>query len=359
MKRKIVYSMTLLLIIGLVTSFLIISRGRASQPIPSSSVNPELKSLVAAPGRVEPISEEINLGADISGKIKEVLVEEGDQIKEGQVIAVLENDDYRAQVSSAEAMLKLKEAELRRIINGARNQERRGAWAEVKEAQAVMKNAQADLERRRALYRKGIIAREEVERTERDYNVAKARYEATVEHHSLIDDEAREEDRSKAEADVALAKAEQDEAQAILEKTIIRSPVTGVVLRKHLNAGEVVSNTSNITTPIVTVADNSTLRVRVDVDETDVGKVEIDQKAYVTADAYGNEKFWGRVVRIGQVLGKKSFQTDEPTERVDTKVLETLIELDNVYKLPIGLRVDTFIIVNKEPGANLTQTSNR
>jgi ABC exporter DevB family membrane fusion protein len=345
MKRKIVYSTTLLLIIGLVTSFLIISRGRASQQSPTSSVKSGLNNLVAAPGRVEPISEEINLGADISGKIKEVLVEEGDRVKKGQVVAILENENYQAQVSSAQAMLKLKEAELRRIINGARNQERRGAWAEVKEAEAVMKNARADLERRRTLYRKGIIAREEVERAEREYSVAKARYEAAVEHHGLIDDEAREEDRSKAEADVALAKARLDEARAILEKTIIRSPVTGVVLRKHLNTGEVISNTSNITMPIVTVADNSTLRVRVDVDETDVGKVQIGQKAYVTADAYGNEKFWGHVTRIGQVLGKKNIRTDEPTERVDTKILETLIELGNAHKLPIGLRVDAFIVV--------------
>jgi hypothetical protein len=86
--------------------------------------------------------------------------------------------------------------------------------------------------------------------------------------------------------------------------------------------------------------------VRVDVDETDVGKVHVGQKAYVTADAFGRQKFWGHVVRVGQQLGPKNIRTDEPTERVDTKILETLVELDPGAELPDGLRVDAFIVPN-------------
>jgi hypothetical protein len=82
----------------------------------------------------------------------------------------------------------------------------------------------------------------------------------------------------------------------------------------------------------------------VDVDETDVSKVRVGQGAYVTADAFGKQKFWGRVVRIGQQLGPKNVRTDEPTERVDKKILETLVELDQGGDLPVGLRVDAFIV---------------
>jgi HlyD family secretion protein len=82
----------------------------------------------------------------------------------------------------------------------------------------------------------------------------------------------------------------------------------------------------------------------VDVDETDVSKVRAGQKAYVTADAFGKQKFWGRVVRVGQQLGPKNVRTDEPTEKVDTKILETLVELDPDVRLPDGLRVDAFIV---------------
>ena len=94
------------------------------------------------------------------------------------------------------------------------------------------------------------------------------------------------------------------------------------------------------------MADVTILRVRADVDETDVGKVRLGQRAYVTADAYGDRKFWGRVRRIGQVLGKKRVRTDEPTERVDTKILETLIELDRGQRLHLGLRVNSFILLD-------------
>ena len=132
--------------------------------------------------------------------------------------------------------------------------------------------------------------------------------------------------------------------RAQLEKTSIRSPLTGVILRKYLNAGESVWSSPNSPShPIVTVADVTTLRMRAEVDETEVGKVQVGQRAYVMADAYSRQKFWGRVTRIGQVLGKKRIRTDEPTERVDTKILEALIELDKGQQLQLGLRVDAFI----------------
>jgi len=66
----------------------------------------------------------------------------------------------------------------------------------------------------------------------------------------------------------------------------------------------------------------------------DVSKVRAGQKAYVTADAFGKQKFWGQVVRVGQQLGPKNVRTDEPTERVDTKILETLVELAPARNCP-------------------------
>ena len=95
--------------------------------------------------------------------------------------------------------------------------------------------------------------------------------------------------------------------------------------------------------PIVTLADRSRVRVRVDVDEADVARLREGQSAYVTADAFGDRRFAGRVVRVGQMLGRKNVRTDEPTERVDTKILETLIELIDGGDLPLGLRVQAFI----------------
>jgi ABC exporter DevB family membrane fusion protein len=214
----------------------------------------------------------------------------------------------------------------------------------VNEAKAVMENAQSELHRRQELFSAGVVSREELDRYGREADVAKAKYEAAVQQHALVDDHAREEDRSLAEADLKLAEAQLEEAQARYEKTFIRSPIDGSVLRKHHRSGESVSNSSTVPDPILTIGDRQTLRVRVDVDETDVSKVRVGQKAYVTADAFGKQKFWGHVVRVGQQLGPKNVRTDEPTEKVDTKILETLVELDSGSTLPDGLRVDAFIV---------------
>lgn len=304
--------------------------------------------LIAGPGRVEPVSEDIKLGSELSGKLKSVNVEEGDQIHRGQVLAVLENDDYIAQVHSAEAEVRAKEATLEKVLNGARAQERSEALSTVRAAQAVMENAEAQKNRYQKLFAAGVVSREEAERYDREFNVAKAQYQEQVQHHSLVDDNARHEDVAFARADVQLARAQLQEARAKYEKTLIKSPIDGTVLRKHHRSGESVSNSSTVPDPILTIGDKDILRVRMDVDETDVDRVHVGQKAYVTADAYGKRKFWGRVVRVGEQLGPKNVRTDEPTERVDVKILETLVELDKGVQLPVGLRVDTYVVTDGE-----------
>jgi HlyD family secretion protein len=88
------------------------------------------------------------------------------------------------------------------------------------------------------------------------------------------------------------------------------------VLRKHHRSGESVSNSSTSPDPVLTVGDRVKLRVFVDVDETDVSKVHVGQRAYVTADAYGGQKFWGHVARVGQQLGPRFLL--RPRSRMDS-----------------------------------------
>ncbi len=330
----------------LLTTTLVFSARKAHESAESAKVAAATheRFLVAGPGRVEPASEDIKIGSELSGRLKSVYVEEGDSIHHGQVLAELENADYRAQVESARANVIAKEAVLRKVVNGARRQERDEALSSVSEAKAVMENAKSELRRRQELFSAGVVSREELDRYSREADVAKAKYDAAVQQHALVDDRAREEDRSFAEADVKLAQAQLEEAEARYAKTFIRSPIDGTVLRKHHRNGESVSNSSTVPDPVLTIGDRKALRVRMDVDETDVSKVTVGQRAYVTADAYGKQKFWGHVVRVGQQLGPKNVRTDEPTEKVDTKILETLVELDAGSKLPDGLRVDAFIV---------------
>jgi HlyD family secretion protein len=192
---------------------------------PRASAKPMTKDwIVAGAGRVEPESEDIKLGAELSGKLKAVYVEEGDHVVKGQLLAELENTDYRAQIASARAELEQREAELRKVLNGARREERREAYSSVEQTQAVMLNAETEMQRRQKLFAAGVISREEAEQYAKEYDVAKAKYQESVEHHKLVDEAAREEDRSIAEANLSAARARLEQAEALYAKTFLRSP---------------------------------------------------------------------------------------------------------------------------------------
>jgi HlyD family secretion protein len=313
-----------------------------------ASVAPEAPAsaaptLIAGPGRVEPVSEEIDVAPELSGTLAAVLVDEGDVVQAGQILARLQDGDYQARLTAAEARMRVAEAERLRLQNGARPEERREALAVRNQAEASLEHARLEVERSRRLFAEGVIARDVLDRAERDWRVASARQTETAERLATVDADARADELGRADAHVALARATVAEARAVLDKTVVRAPMAGVVLRRHKQAGESVSVDSP-GAAIVTMADTRTLRVRVDVDERDVAAVRVGQSAWVTADAYGETRFEGRVVRVGGMLGRKNVRTDEPAEKVDTKVLETLVELEPGVRLPIGLRVDAFLV---------------
>jgi ABC exporter DevB family membrane fusion protein len=315
-------------------------RSAAAPPVFQSIVN---KTVVAGPGLVEPNSEDVKVGSEIAGKLKQVLAEEGDQVKKGQFLAVLVNDDYQAQVEASRAQLHQAQAAYDKILNGSRPQERKQSLASMQQAETVESNARSDFERSQKLFDAGIISREVMDHAQRDFKVAGDQLEAARQQFHLIDDRQREEDIAAARAQVELAQAQLEGNQALYQKTFLRAPFDGTILRKHHRAGESITNSSVTPDPVFTMGDVTGLRVRVDVDETDVSRVADGQRVYCVAAAYPNQKFWGRVIRVASQLGHKNLLTDEPKEKVDTKIIETLVQLDSGVRLPVGLRVDAYI----------------
>jgi HlyD family secretion protein len=303
---------------------------------------PRATGTVVGPGRVEPVSEEIVVGGEIAGRLRAVRVQEGDRVAAGQVLAEIEPAEYRARLDAARATLAIARAEKARLVNGARAEERGEARAAALQASEVARQAEAERRRRETLFAEGAIPREELERAVRDERVAVARHDEQAEHARVVDAAARTDELARARAAVALAEAQVAEADALLAKTLVRAPCDGVVLRRHRQPGENLALLPS-PTPIVTVADVSALRVRVDVDETEIAGLRTGLPAWVTADAYGAQRFPGHVIRVGEMLGRTHIRTDQPSERIDHKVLEVLVELDPGARLPVGLRVDAFI----------------
>lgn len=316
--------------------------GAAPSPVAEATQSRPTAVFVSGAGRVEPASEEVKVGAPLPGRLTRVGVVEGQKLAAGEIIAVLDNSELAARVAQAEANVALHHAEMERLVNGSDTYDRQKAAASVTEARVLLEKARFEWQQRKDLLATGDIARVEVERARREVDVAQLAADRAVVNAASVNAVAREDDRARAGARLAAAEAQLQEARAMLAKTIIRAPFAGVVLKRYHRTGEYVGAGSD---PIVSFGDTSRIVVRLDVDEADIARIHAGDPAYCTAQAYGGQRFPGRVVHIGGQLGRKNIETGDPTEKIDTRVLETLIELDGTPALPVGLRVDVFVEV--------------
>src|SRR5437016_1673515 len=241
MKRKRQAPVLASLTAALFAALLLLADWTKSQEL-AAAVNPVIGDrLVAAGGLVEPASEARELAAAVVGRIIKVNFEEGDHVAAGDVIAQIENDDLKAQLTGAEAALMTRENELLRLKTGAREQEISAARAELNEADAVAVMARSTFERRTALAGKGIVSQEGLDQARTDRDTAEARRALMAERLSLLVSPPRAEDVAIAQSNLDAARAHLADMAAQVEKTVVRSPIDGVVLKLYRRAGETVS----------------------------------------------------------------------------------------------------------------------
>ncbi len=309
----------------------------------------KIDSHIAARGRVEgATSQDIKLASRVVGRLSQVSVNDGDAIHKGQVIAVLENNDLAAQVEQARANVSRAQATLEKLQNGARPEERAASRAARDEAEAASENARQNFDRSQKLFADGgIISKSVLDQAERDRKMAQARLESANENYKLVLAPPRREDVASTQAELNLARAQLAQAQDNYDNTFVRSPVDGVVVKRYMNPGESISYES-LYQPIVSVSDTTHLMVRAEIDENDVGKIHVGQRASIRMAAFRGQTFYGHVARISGGLGPKKIQTDNPTEKIDMDVLESFVELDPGTPLRVGLRVDVYIELTRK-----------
>jgi len=302
---------------------------------------------LAAGGLVEPADEERIIIPQLSGRLARVYVDEGDTVTAGQLIAEIENDEYRATLAAAEAQLALRGAELDRLRNGARPEEIAQAVAVLDAARVAEALARAVLARTEPLSTRNLVSADQLDRARAELDAARAERTRADAALALLRAGARIEDIAIAEAARAAAVAERDRASAQFEKSRIRSPVDGSVLKRDLREGETVVALSPL--PLARIGDLRRRFVRADIEELDIARVRIGQHAEVTSDAFAGQRFAGTIVQVSQRMGRRNQTSGNPAEKQDAKVLQALIELAGDPPLPIGLRVDVFI--DAQPGA--------
>lgn len=298
-KRKTLIGVGVVALVG-VLAFLALRRPRGERvEVRTEAVGRrDLVSRVTATGHVE-ARRQVQISADISGRIVELPVEEGEDVEEGDLLLRIDPTQFRAAVRRAEASL---------------------AEAEAREAraQAAYRRAQRGWERTRELKNAGenYVTDDEAEQAQTDAELAKAEWSA-------------------AQHAVEQARAALNEARDRLEKTVIRAPMSGRVTRLNVEVGEtaVVGTMNNPGSLLLTVSDLSEMEAVLEVDETDVPQVSVGDSASVEIDAYPDRPVAGRVRKVGN-SSVRARQADGGDQAVDFEVRVALRDP------PSGIRSD-------------------
>ncbi len=298
---------------------------------------------LVAPGRIEPARDAVKLAFETSGRIVEILVDEGDNVTTGQVLARLDDRLAKARVGAAEAGLAQAKARYLLARRGPRKEDVLAARADADAAAAAAAHRGAEMARSERLGKAGAVADSVVDADGAAAKVADAQASAAKARLDSIAHGTRTELIDEAAAAIAFAQAELDTAKTALDQTVLRAPTTGTILRRTAEVGALVT----LMPPqvVVTVADVRELEIRAEIDEADIAAIAVGQPAFATSDAYGTLEFPIRIVRVTDELGRKTVRDDDPRARVDTRVLEVIARFDGppTRKLPLGLRMSVHI----------------
>lgn len=249
---------------------------------------------VVARGKIEPLSK-VEIKSKANGIIKALLVDVGDTVKEGQILAELDKEDLQAQVREAKATREAAEANLQAAVAVE-------ARARVEAANPELEFTRRDFVRAEGLFKEKIASQQQLDDASRAYEVCQNKQqllEAAVRTAGAQVEQAR--------AQVGAAKASLDRAEESLSYATIRAPIGGLVLTRDTELGDAVSSILNLgsaATLIMTLGDMSTVYIKGEVDEADIGKAECGQQVRTKVESFPSETFAGVVKRIAP-MGKE------------------------------------------------------
>lgn len=294
----------------------------------------------SAPGRIEPRNGEIRIVSQIPGKIARVLVAVNDEVREGELLFRLEDEEYRARVDAAdvEAAVRMRERDNDNV--GKLAKDRRAVEDALDKAQHALFNARLELDRLTEARRSGQASEDEIAKARTAIDSNRAAVERERANLQKLQTNTAMPLPTRLEASLAVARSELAVAETMLSRTRIRAPSNGTVLQVHAKVGEMTGPQSAL--PMVVIGDLSALRVRAEIVERDIDKVRVGQGAVVTSDAFPNRQFEGRVIEVGRSLAMPLVAQKGPRRPDDYEVLEVLVELSGGTPLLPGMRADVF-----------------
>lgn len=284
--------MTLVLAVigaGLLTATVIQARGAAGRtagtPSPAGASAAQAPRGVAAEGRVSGYpGSEVRVAAERDGRFTRVLVEEGQAVRAGQLLAELDSDELRAALAESRAR--------------------------VTEAEAEVRLAQVNRERRERLVREQIVAAHDLDQASRDLDIARARLET--------------------------ASAEVARYDAQLRKTRIVAPIAGTVIDRQVDPGEMVETGDHA----FTLANLGRLRIDAEADEADAGALSLGAPVAITADGYEGLRWKGTIEEIADAVTLRKLKAQDPGRPTDTRIVAVKVAFAEPTPLKLGTTVE-------------------
>ncbi len=299
----------------------------------------EINWVAAAPGRVEPKDGEARLGTTYLGRVEEVLVKVDDKVEDGELLIRLDDAEARAKLTSAEAQAEALREEREKQFASGREDVRKAEDA-IYSAERAVTGARIELDYAISSKRTGSGNEQTVADARKRLKDAKERLERERVGFVKAQSKSNLPAPSSAESAVAAARTDVRLVEATLDRTRIRAPSAGTVLQLNAKIGEIVAPSPELS--LVVVGDMSALRVKAEVDEGDVAKIKIGQKAFVKSVSHPGKEFEGKVSKLAPTLAQARIGPRGPRRTNDVDVMEVTIDLDGLVPLLPGMRVDAF-----------------
>lgn len=265
----------------------------------------------------------IDVNSKVTGRVAWIGVEKGDKVKEGQVLVRLEDEEFRAVYEQARGAYQSAKARLAELEHGSRPEEIQQADHNLAEARATAANDKVTLDRTRDLFGQGVVSKQNLDDAQAKYDADQQRANSLEQSFRLMKLGPRVEQIDRARADADTAKGQMDYAKSQLDATLIRAPVTGTILERTAEKGELV--TAQFASgaeggprgSVVALADLNDIQVELDIAQDDFAKLSPHQEGIVTLDAFKDRSYKGEIAEMSPEANRQ-----KATVQVKVQILQ-------------------------------------
>ncbi|HYU47376.1 MAG TPA: efflux RND transporter periplasmic adaptor subunit [Terriglobales bacterium] len=246
----------------------------------------------------------ISVNSKVTGRVAWIGVEKGDKVKEGQVLVRLEDQEFRAQYEQARGAVESAKARLAELEHGSRPEEIQQADHNLAEARATAANDKITLDRTRDLFAQGVVSKQNLDDAAARYDASQQKVNSLEQSFRLAQLGPRSEQVQRARGDLLQSEGQLAFAKAQLDATVIRAPVSGTILERTAEKGELV--TAQFASgaeggprgSVVALADLSDIQVELDIAQDDFAKLSPKQEGIVTLDAFKDRSYKGAIAEM-------------------------------------------------------------